>query len=430
MPLPTDTPNWANAAAADDVATPPDASRAAGWPFGLPPPHEWVNWFWQLTSQWLTHIAGGGHPGTQDWLDEAYDAVDDGELVWVWRPNAGAGGSVYEATNPSADLVDADTDGVHLLYATAATAYLRPRRGGSNLATYNPSDSGTLRSVATDGQTVALAYGDHVEAYDMDGTSRWSVDTGAAVHDVAVYEGNVYACGVNGARALATDDGTEEWVYDHGGTLYALAAGADRVFVAGDASGHASGATLRAIRSFNGADAAGEGGTSTDTQGLAWDQVQTTPQSEPHTLATDGLRLICGYPVAATNELEVRSAGDGSISVSRSLGEGVHAVAADQGLLLAGVETSGGDGYTLGLDRSNLGTLWRTITHSGSVPTAVCSDGQDVFYTTSGGTERLHWCSRGPNSPTLFLRVDYADATYGVGGLPMTGAIIPAGTLE
>lgn len=439
MSIPTEVPNWANSAAAADVATPPAATQAAGWPAGLKPPHEWVNWFWQLVSQWLTYIAAGGHPGTATWIDEAYAAVGDGELIWVWHPNAGQGGSQYDAINLGAAAVDMDVDGVHVYYLTSTAGYRRDRRGGGSTVTYTPSDTGTLRSIASDGQLVVLAYGDVVEAFSIDGTSLWTYDHGAAVNDVAIYkpggasQPQVFLCGAadgtgHSAKSLEGDDGTLVWEYNHGGTLQAIAAGANRCFIAGAASSHGSGATLRALRAFNGADAANEGGTLADTLAMAWDVVQATAQATPHTLATDGLRLVCGYPSTATFEIDVRGVGDGLVGVERTLAQSVRGVAIDQGLILAAIETGAGDGYVAALEFGTLATLWRTVTHTGSVPTAVASDGQGVFYST-GTTTSLHWCSRGPNKPELFLRVDYDEATYGIDGLPMTGAIVPAGNL-
>lgn len=53
MAKPSNVPTWATSGTR---ATPSTAEKAAGWVFRQIIPFDFVNWFWGLTGDWLTHI--------------------------------------------------------------------------------------------------------------------------------------------------------------------------------------------------------------------------------------------------------------------------------------------------------------------------------------------------------------------------------------
>lgn len=432
MPRPTTSPEFAESAAVSDVSQPLPAILSTGWPFGLKPPHEWVNWLQRLTGQWLAWLGGGGLGNPYQDPATAYADMADGDFARVWDATApSSGGTSYGSITIGADLIDCDGDGVYVYMLTSTTGRRRTRLSPHTVSgVYTPTNAGTRVAIAGNGRIVVIAYGNYVEAFEPTGASRWVYNHGALVADVCLYHDKVYAVGSadgSGHELVCIDQtaGTKTWGYDHGNTLVAVCAAAKRVFIAGAISIHATGATLRAVVAADGKDAANEGGNGADGNGLAWDQVQTSAQTARHTLATDGQHLYCGYPSSAAAELDVRGVGDGEVVFDRVLSYSVSSVCVDPvGVLVTTNNVS--DGYLWSLDRQTLSTQWKTAVASAIPYLAAWSDGYDVFVATATGTaaSELRWMARGNGAPTIWHRPDWTVTDH---DSPWRGLINPFG---
>jgi hypothetical protein len=366
MPRPSDSADFANSAAVGNISQPLPAILSGGWLAGLKPPHEWVNWWWNLVGKWIAWFDGGGVGTPYNDPATAYADLADGEFCRVLDATApSAGGTSYGTTTIGSDVLDMDGDGVYYYVLTGTTGRRRTRLSPHTVSgVYTKTNAGASNSIASDGKVVVMSYGNYVEAFEPTGASRWVYNHGAGVKDVCIYAGKVYAVGLAdgaGHELVCIDQvaGTKTWGYQHNGVLQAVCAGSARVFIAGAASAHASGATLRAVNASDGKDAINEGGRGIDTNGRSWDKVQATAQTSPHTLATDGQHLYCGYPSAAAKELDVRGVGDGEVVFDKVLSYTVASVCVDPvGVLVA--TNNATDGYLWSLDRKTLSTQWQT----------------------------------------------------------------------
>lgn len=416
MARPTEVPTWATSGSAD-VDEPSAQRKALGWIAGQPPPAGQFNWWMNLVGSWLTWLAGV--PALYDDPADAYDAMEDGEVALVWQKEQGRPGADNTAFNLGfATISDLDVDGRRLYYCTASLGYRRLRTSAAGAAevTYTPTNAGTVLSIATNGLIVVLAYGNYVEAFTAStGASLWVYDHAAAVRDVCLDLLRVYACGEpdgggHEVVALNITDGSVLASYDHNGSCYAICTDGKSVVVAGAASGHASGASLRRL-TISLADATNEGGTSADTTGVAWNQVQLVAQDRQHTLATDGTRLFCGYGTGGpANSVEVRSLITGVSYVARMMtaGDLCRSISCDQDQVFAGIESAAGDGIVYGFDKNTLWPTLRTTTRVADPVLAVVSDGASLWYgVQTAATYALYKTYRGRDCPRPWRRMDH-----------------------
>lgn len=421
MPAPSELPTWATAGSAE-ITEPTDPIKAQGFVDGYPAAHEWVNWFWNSVSEWLGWIAGGGQ-GTYSDPETAYAEMDAGETAWVFEVEDGYQGAEHTTpAAPTAVVQDMDVDGVYLYYCLTTAGYRRARTLPSTLAaTYTPTNAGTVVAIASDGRSVALAYGNYVECFEPTGASRWAYNHSAAVQDVAFApNGDVLFVGTSAlanswtnlnrlGRVTGTSTGPG-WVKDFytgvAGTLYSVCSAGGRVIAAGGVNG--GGDNIVVYDEGTGAELR-TGTTGADV-------------SEPGCLASDGVMVFVA--LSADPYLEVYGLLYlDAVSTRSDIAIHCHAVAVDQDhVYLALEETGSGDGYVQAITKDTFTPIYQTDTLTADYPTAVASDGSGLFYgqtADAGGT--LHRVYRGRNRAELWRRTDPTDGAV----TPWTRAIYP-----
>jgi len=419
MPAPTEpSPTWATAATAE-ITEPTDPVKEQGYVDGYPASHEWVNWFWNLVGSWLAWMSAGGqnHYSTPD---AAYADLDDGETAWVWEREEGVQGEDHTlAVAPAAAIQDMDVDGVYVYYALTTAGYQRDRTlPGSVSATYTPTNAGTVVAIATDGDSVALAYGNYVECYEIDGTSRWVYDHSASVQDVAFAGGDVVFVGTSDAAnswtnlnrlAKATGSNVSPgWIKDFyssgAGTLYSVCVAGGRVIAAGDVNPSAKNIVSYDISSS--AEIA-TAATATDV-------------SMGRCVACDGVMVYVG--VQADTYLEILNlTALTAFDTLTSVGVACFAVAVDQDHTYMALEAAG-NGWVGAITKDTLSPIYKTDSLTADYPTAVASDGSALFYgQTADGGGTVHRVYRGRNRAELWRRTDHSDSTV----TPWARAIYP-----
>jgi len=381
---------------------------STGWTT-IKPPHEWVNWWWNLVYQWIVYLlvtGGRRYDSLHDAL--AALAVDDHALVVEDDLDQAPGSEAVSPTHgvgSSVDFVAADGDVVVWLHTDlSAQATTRSFTGsalavGDVLATYMVSGAGTARAVCLAGDYVAIAYGNLVDVFDKaaGGAPLYTVDHGAAVRDVCTDGTNLYLVGVSGtgtitarARTLAT--GAVVWDTDHGATLYSCCTDGRRVYVGGALS---AGVSMRAY----------EAGSGT----VAWSYTPadaTQLHTTGHQLAVRDGVIYAGYPGSATLALIAYAAGDPTIELgSANLGVQIDYVTVDQDYLLVGRTPFVGIDLYL-FDRMQYPAMRVSLDIDVTAP--IVSDGA-AFFTGNGSEYRRLY--RG-NRPMRVSRVDPATARY------------------
>lgn len=430
---PDDLPTWA-ASPSDpsDVEEPPAATQASGWQ-SIKPPRNWVNWWWNLISDWVTHMARNGAVFSD--LDDAVDYADatlvanDTLMVFEDDGTTGPGVSVANTTSGgsgnlggiavSGDLV------VPVIGTTTPVGFSRDL--GTTIAIYNRANSGQNFAVVTDGSTTIIAYDQYVEAFNaLTGIQIWIHDNDVAVGDMCMAAGFLYivhqlSAGTGDGTAnrqchkLSVATGAVVWSFRHSnaaGTLLSCCTNGRQLFLAGQASDYASGATLRAIRTSDGFDATGEANNGDADDGITWNQV-TSVHPEVGQMDCDGSMLYQGQNSAAAKQLEARGQGDGVIawSVAHPDASANSAnVAVDQDFVIM-CTTDGGspsEGYVEAYDKRTGALSWRFASTAFTPDHAACiaaaSDGCAVYTLGDDDTE-VRKITRG-NVPTRFRKVN------------------------
>jgi hypothetical protein len=370
---PTDLPRWAEAPTDPSyVIEPPTSKQEAGWLFKDPPPFQLVNWMWRQLTRWAQHVAdtgsrfidpevafGASLPGQAAPMapgldyDEQFGYVEGGtcliegtlgnkrdgfsSALWSGIP----GNNEIEATigtgdnGPQAILV-ATGRSVIAVQKIAGPAVdedpanqYRVVRLSRDLSTvvrtyYTGAPGEHIHAMISDGVEVCFAVNSAVKLYDHDtGALLWSATvpgTGQIVKGLAWDADRVWAVSANAGAELhkitrSTGGGT--WNYNHGGALWSIAQYGTRLFVAGAASSHASGANFRCVEAVNGFDATNEGGRGVDTNHVcAFDLVLPTPVIQGRrSMVTDG----CALWTAQGSTLNRRDLLSGVVTTSRDL---------------------------------------------------------------------------------------------------------------
>jgi len=427
-------PHFADAVGHETVTKPSDTFLGHGYAPDEPLAAEHLNWYLQAMAQWLASLSGGlvfptpeaaiaalidsqtSLPTYVPCIIDEYDADQ--------RP-----GSVKTSVIPVGVALSVDVSGRSVVWCVSgsAVALAKERDLTTAVATYNLAGAAVITSesrVITDGIYTLVSYDTFVDCFGHDsGTLLWTYDHGAAVYDIAMDGTRVYIVGELGtankhARGVTLATGVQAWAYRHsagaGDALYSVATNGRQVFVAGEDSSYASGATLRALEASTGNDATNEGGTAADTTGMAWNDVQVSQIVRGKCLATDGRSLFLGYADTAARELEKRGCDDGTIVASVELADSCTSVAVDQRYVF----TSDDADHVIAFEK-DLTRAWQYIGAETGAKQVV-SDGSAVFMTDftglAGLVKRLY---RG-NTAETWRRVNTAH-----NHLPFRQLIIP-----
>ena len=353
-----------------------------------------------------------------------------------------AGALLGTATGVSGGICyDIDGDGQYIayLYQQSSTYEVRiVERAAPNTVIRTISYAGSApRRVLFDGRYVVICDDLTVYCYDAtDGSSQWTFSHPSSrdIRDIAWSSDRVFVASGTPADAaqvyaLNLSTGATVWSYDHDAVVYNIAYGAERVFLSSAAaSGHASGATLRALRASNGYDAAGEGGTGTDSTGLAWDAVQSVTQSQDGgQLFCDGALLYLAYDKAGSSgaEVEIRQLTDGAAHVTFAIDQPALRLTVDQRNIYVAAEDTAGtaDFYAFCLDKRTGHHVWRyAVDAANNNIRSVYSDGFGVFVGGGSGSTStfLTLLHRGNTVRTLCHVADLSS-----GELPYRQALIP-----
>jgi len=408
---------WAYGGGAS-VSQPPEPSRSSGFPSTIPLLAAWLNWCFNTVGEWIAYFEG--RVEQYDTLEELVAAVTVGDSAELVEYDFGSlPGTSLATIAAGAAVVDIACDGRYVYVATATTLKRYNRTGGTLVTTYTKTNAGNIVRVVTNGDAVAIAYSTYVECFNAAGTSRWVIDHGATVHDVAIDSARVYMAGARdgsnrGVRGLALATGVTNWSYVHDtiGTaaLFSIATDGRVVYVAGAATGNASLANLRALNASDGRDATGETGPA-DTAGLSWNAVSATAVSTTGVLAVDDTRLYIGYQSASTIEARSKLTGAVLSTVTPPSSIAARRLSVDQDMLIVGGGVTGD--AALALSKADLSTMWRFVSVGGAY---VATDGAALFAATSSTVHRV---ARG-NRSSRWVRVDPADD-----GLPYRWLAIP-----
>lgn len=419
---PEDLPIWATAGSAE-ITEPATSQKTNGWRQEDRPPHQYVNWFWNLVYQWVVNLSQGA--ARFETLEDACEYLSIGETGFVdeaeYGDRPGSDHSTFQIANAPRGLTTVDGIRVYYLTDPGATGFgdltSRDRdlaAGAPTVTTYVRTNAGTWRRAATNGADLVAAYGQYLECWTPGaGASRWVYDHGATIRDVCVDGDYAYLVGDAGTggfhlRRVRLSDGVVSWSYDHGAALYSVATNGRQVFVWGDTSGSASASTLRAVNADSGADFNGEGGIGTDAAAQSWNDNVVAANAHitgEARLATDGDLLFLGFEVGDLHQIEARGAADGEVIATLAFGYDVISLACDHEYLYALVEDSATDAYVYALKKETLALAWRRRFNGGIADTChVSSDGFGVFLVNTNTTPfeltRLHRLNR----PTMVRR--------------------------
>lgn len=409
---------------------PPAAVKSTGWTDGYSPPHEWVNWIYNVIGTWFTT---GGVFATPE---AAYAALEDGEQAWVREAEDENPLTVKTAVTLGSSFIPLAVcgDGVYWHVAGSlggnAVGYKFERdidSGQTIQATYTCANTGTTPvAIATNGQYVAIANGQYVDCFTAeDGTHLWTFDHGANVAAVAVAGDSVYVAGADTGSAAVHrvaisggGAGTATWSYDHSADVSGIAVAFPRVFFTAAASSHGSGAKMRALNYQNGADAANEGGTGADTTGVAWDS--TVPSGALLWFRADGKRLY-GY---VSGTVYSYSPVDGSQLASQAGVPGEAGIAVgDRHIYVA--RNASSTAYMYALDKVTLDLIGKSAVNSGIGPyvgeNGMAFDGAAGVIVSNALTNNAARFAALNPAPRLWERTDFTSNQH----LPWRGLIHP-----
>lgn len=433
---PTD---WAGSASdpSDDIVEPSASKQAEGWEFNEPVPYGWLNWFWNLVTSWLRHLASSS--SRFEALENAINASvslaagdtfilheDDSDDVPGTLVDSNLFSSAALGVVVGLDCTGASYVGIDLAGGASVT------RDGTLIADYTPTNAGTPISVASDGDIVVIAYGQYVECYDHDtGASQWVYDHGASVHDVAISPTQVYMVGEEStsvaARAIDRAAGTSDWDYDHGNDLYSVAYAGRVILVGGLASSHGSSATFRTIEAANGKDAADEGGNGTSDYAGVLGVYDGTIGSftGPKQIVTDGrLFAVRSDATTADKTIEVYGLLGAGGAISNTVANEIVQLAMDQDLIYAATDDLANTGEITAFAKHTMKPVWvyREPTSTEKGMGAVASDGASVLAADASAigltdTVRL----RRGNKPAVWAITDPTTSTHAMRQLAIPG---------
>jgi hypothetical protein len=329
-----------------------------------------------------------------------------------------------------ADPVTVDVSANEVVFVSGNVPNVRvySRGGGALLrsaALTNALGAGIAR-VLFDGADIVVVYDRNIECFNATTmATKWVSQIAATfiINDVAWDDVRVYTVSNDPNDELqAFNRTTGALIYSYGHQsvagpatpLFSVATNGRLVFVAGDPSNAASGATIRAVDAATGADAAGEGGLGTSL--LAWDAVQATQTTAGRLLTTDGKSLYVGEGV----DLKIRGCGDGvERGGGRSAPFDYRSLVVDQDYIIAAwadpadlpPPRAAANAALVAYTTPLLTEAWRfkpPIATDSAYNIAV-SDGATVFaamIVTGGAVNPAPQIARGNRRPVRFRRVD------------------------
>lgn len=405
MPAPSTLPGWD---ATGNRTEPTSGQKTAGWDFDQAPGAEEVNWMWWAFSAWIAFFATTAQSFPT--LEELIDGLTAGDTGILHEDDAGTqpGAQVVSVVPTVTGTPSLTVTGTKVILGAGSTSAVAVDRDDlvSNPITYTLTNSAAITGVATNGTHVAVAHSRYVELFTLAGASVWVYDYGVGnvINDVAMDATHVYIAGIllnSELLALSVGAGAVVWTYDHNAQLTGVTTDGARVYVGGVASGHASGANLRAVVASNGFDATGEGGLGTDALN-AWDVVLGSVPSARGAV-TDGRSLWVVYGTT----VERRGAGDGTSMATASVAVSASQIAVDHEYLL--VSDGSVTPSVTAFDRQTLGVVYLSQT-AAIAPGAIATDGAAWYaYYASGTTLRRF--ARG-NRPGIWARADPGSDDY------------------
>lgn len=417
MAKPTETPRWADLAAAEDIAEPDDTAKDSGWKARIRPPHEWVNWWWNLVYEWITWLSTA-YP-TYDTPEAAYADLDDGEAAFVYENDrnrqVGIASSAHSSTGTANTACNAlAVSGTHLFYAEGGgNPKMVPRSDIDTVTrTFTKTNAGTILRLlfchAEGVQYLVAAYSTYVECWNVStGASLWVYNHGATVYDLACIHNRLGIAGDTGTgskevRALLISSGVAQWSYAHGATIYSMCASGQAFIIAGNAAPAGSLASMRALYFASGADAANEGGTSADTLGVAWDATPT--QSLDQALAGDRKGIWWIERTGGTLNLIDRTSGAILATYTIDATWDTHEVAVDHEFVYVAVDEGGlTTGWCYCFEKWTLRPVWRWK-FDGDPVRHVATDGSAVFVGIENTPSLPVWRLYRGNRPHLFRK--------------------------
>lgn len=277
----------------------------------------------------------------------------------------------------------------------------------TNSITYTPTGTSAVPvRVLSDGDIVAIAYGDEVEFFTHDtGVSLGVFDHGALIEDIALAGDLCLICGAESTsisvRAITMTTQVALWSYDHGAIVRSITSNGRVAIFWGASSTHGGNHEMRAVTLAAGNDAANEGGTAADTTGAAWDADPAFLTAGGSFMACDGKHFWKAAPFGSFT-LERRAIGEDLVLATLNLSAAPTSIDVDQDYIYITIGTT-----VEARDKLDLGLVWTWIQPSAQAVAAIASDGGAVFVATArgGANDTVFRINRG-NRPTLFRRVD------------------------
>ena len=288
---PTDIPVWATSGT---ITEPSSGQQAAGFLLQDFPPFQWVNWFWNRTALWAAHFAGAASKFAT--LEDAASATQAGGallnsgdtfILDEQQDSSVRFGETTHTANPGSmqNIIVANGRAVLLASGTVAEVYAYSRDLSTLIRTFSDASvTLTYDAIASDGEiVVGVSAGSKIVVWNYHtGATLWTATASSTgnLEDIAIGADLLYfaysfdGSGGNGG-VLAYNraaPATQAWDFDHAGSsaggVWSISYNGQYVFLIGDATGSASGATFRAINAVNGRDLTNEGGLGTEPD--AW----------------------------------------------------------------------------------------------------------------------------------------------------------------
>lgn len=427
---PTDLPDWASGPTAD-VVTPSTSKQANGWYHLEPVPNEWVNWFWNRVTQWLSHLSTAS--SRFESLEAAIEAAAPagplaaGDTFILYEDDSDQAAGTLLLNNPFSGVVpvSADATGKSTVSVEPTGTFLWSRdRDGGFIRSYTVTTAiTTARAIASDGRYVVVAHDNYLECFDHDtGASQWEYNHGGAVNGVAIGTDHVYMVGADvsnvSVRAISIATGLSSWNYDHGAEVFSVAYVGDQLLIGGAASAHGSAATTRAIEAATGKDAANEGGLGTSALDVIWDSTLGA-FTKAGQLVTNGRIVGLRTGTSALRAINLRNAGTVH---TFAVADTCTGVAIDHSMIYACDDEGINDGAVYAWDLANGAAIWKW--RDSATPRrcgGLVSDGAALWVWGFQSTDSGWKLARG-NSPELWRRVDPGISK----NLPLRQLAVPA----
>lgn len=410
---PSERPEWATDADAT-ISVPPNPWKFLGWIVdGIKPPNAWVNWWWNLVSEWIDHLADSIASYTDLAVAACDTEVDLNGIVVVFEDEGTVGAGIEDldvvaiTSDPEGGI---DCNGKLVVYATGNADLVGMDRdltganGTGNLIDFVRTNAGIVRDVRCEENMVVAAYGDFAEAWNATtGASLWVFDSGGVpVRGIAIGADGVYVCHTitTGGGDATTDrhihklnktTGAVIWSFQHSATalsrVFKIATNSRQLFLVGDVSSFDATTGFRSINASDGTDFAGDGNNGIDTEFLSWNRAFSLLKWVD---CAHGLVYV-SFSSAATEQVIAVGQGNGETSWTYAHADATvsaECLAVDQDYVLAAFSDGAGPskGRLEALDPMTGSVIWAWGEPDGggspfmfSASHRIASDGQKIF---------------------------------------------------